>query len=199
MNRLLSALLLALAVSAEAGADVFVGRTRDGTLILTNLPRSGQQYQQVFRGDKQTRAAASPPATQTLAERPFAQQVARAAEENGLPPELLHAVIRHESNYDPKALSPRGAAGLMQLMPATATELGVPDVWDPAANIEGGARYLKGLLTRFDQDLSLALAAYNAGPGAVLSNGRTIPPYPETQLYVPRVMHEFQRLQGAEQ
>lgn len=195
MNRLLAALLLVLALPSAAGADVFIGRTEGGTLLLTNLPRAGQHYRRVVNDSTPQRVAVTPAGRVALTERPFAEQVSRAAQDNALPAALLHAVILHESNYDPAARSPRGAAGLMQLMPATATELGVKDVWDPADNIEGGARYLKSLLTRFDQDLTLALAAYNAGPGAVLDNGRKIPPYPETQRYVPRVLQEFHRLQ----
>jgi len=106
---------------------------------------------------------------------------------------LLHAVIQVESGYDPKARSHKGAAGLMQLMPETAKQLGVGDVWDPAANIRGGARYLKQLLQRFDNDFALAVAAYNAGPEAVSKAGR-VPPYAETQRYVPSVLENYRRL-----
>ena len=123
--------------------------------------------------------------------------MAAAAAEHALPEALLHAVIRSESNYNPLAISGRGAIGLMQLMPDTARELGVADPWDPAANIRGGARYLKRLMALFDNDLQLALAAYNAGPGAVLSRGRAIPPYAETRRYVPAVIEHFNRLQAA--
>ncbi len=104
---------------------------------------------------------------------------------------LLRAVIRAESGYDPQAVSRRGAAGLMQLMPATARRLGVSNVFDPEENIGGGARYLVELLQRFDNDLSLTLAAYNAGEGAVLKYGRRIPPYRETTAYVERVVRYY--------
>jgi len=106
---------------------------------------------------------------------------------------LLHAVIRVESAYDPGALSPAGAQGLMQLMPGTAERYGVLDVWDPEANLKGGARYLKDLLALFNNDLELALAAYNAGENQVKQYGYRIPPYPETQQYVRKVLNYYRQ------
>lgn len=100
---------------------------------------------------------------------------------------LIKAIIKAESGFNSKAVSPAGAAGLMQLMPGTARGLGVNDVFDVNQNIEGGAKYLKGLLDRFDGDKKLALAAYNAGPNAVKKYGG-VPPYRETQAYVKRVL-----------
>jgi len=111
-----------------------------------------------------------------------------AAMRNRLAPELLHAVIRAESAYDATAVSSAGAIGLMQLMPATADRYDVDDIWNPADNLQGGAAYLRDLLELFDQDLRLALAGYNAGEHAVLRHGRAIPPYPETQTYVRKVL-----------
>jgi soluble lytic murein transglycosylase-like protein len=111
-----------------------------------------------------------------------------AARRHGLMPELLHAVIRTESAYKADALSHAGASGLMQLMPGTAKRFGVERIWDPAQNIEGGAAYLRFLLNLFDHDLRLALAGYNAGEGAVKRYGNQIPPYPETQGYVRKVL-----------
>lgn len=198
MLKAMIVLLMGLGATAQVHADVYLGQTDNGALLLTNLPRAGQQYQRVFsEPQKAASRTAGKVSTLPMSERPFVRQVEQAAQANELPSALLHAVIRHESNYDPAALSPKGAAGLMQLMPGTARDLGVADVWDPAANIDGGARYLKQLLERFDQDIPLALAAYNAGPGAVLNHGRTIPPYVETLGYVPRVMNEYQHLLGA--
>lgn len=111
-----------------------------------------------------------------------------AARRHGLLPELLHAVIRTESAYKPNALSHAGACGLMQLMPGTAERFRVTEIWDPVQNIEGGAAYLRFLLDLFDNDIRLALAGYNAGEGAVKRYGNQIPPYPETQNYVRKVL-----------
>ena len=119
---------------------------------------------------------------------PPIQQVAVAYQ---LEPALLHAVISAESGYHPQAVSKKGARGLMQLMPATARRFGVTNPDEPLANMDGGARYLRWLLDLFT-DLRLALAAYNAGEGAVQRYGNTIPPYPETRTYVQRVL-EFYR------
>ncbi len=113
--------------------------------------------------------------------------IVTAARKYNLPAKLITSVIRHESNFAPRAVSSAGAQGLMQLMPATARELGVDDPFDIQQNIDGGTRYLKQMLTQFDGDLRQALAAYNAGPGTVRRYGG-IPPYPETQRYVRKVM-----------
>ena len=126
----------------------------------------------------------------------FAPLVAAVAREQGLDPALLHAVVTVESGYDPRARSRKGAIGLMQLMPETARRYGVGNIWEPGDNLRGGARYLRDLLARFG-DLSLALAAYNAGETAVILNGNRIPPYPETRLYVPRVLHHYHRYRVA--
>jgi soluble lytic murein transglycosylase-like protein len=114
------------------------------------------------------------------------ETVNRIATENQISPRLVHSVIRAESNYDPNAISPKGAQGLMQLIPSTARRFGVSNVFDPADNIQGGAKYLKYLLSLYKGDESLALAAYNAGEGAVSRYGG-IPPYPETQNYVAKI------------
>ena len=116
--------------------------------------------------------------------------VERVAAEESLPPELIHSVIQVESNYNASAVSPKGAQGLMQLMPDTARRFGVPNSFDPAANIQGGAKYLKYLLELYQGDYPRALAAYNAGEKAVAKYGG-IPPYSETQNYVQRVQKKL--------
>jgi membrane-bound lytic murein transglycosylase MltF len=114
-----------------------------------------------------------------------------------LDPDLVNSVIRAESGFNPKALSPKGAQGLMQLMPQTATNLGVANAYDPRANVDGGARYLRELLERYDFDLVKALAAYNAGPLRV-EQYHGVPPYRETQAYVSRIVRDFNRKKVAE-
>ncbi|MBZ5633364.1 MAG: lytic transglycosylase domain-containing protein [Acidobacteriia bacterium] len=119
----------------------------------------------------------------------ISEMVEKAAHDNNVDPLLVHSIIQVESNYNPYAVSPKGAQGLMQLMPPTARDLGVNDSFDPRQNIEAGVRYLKYLQDLYKDD-RLALAAYNAGPGAV-QKYKSIPPYPETQDYVNRVGQQY--------
>ena len=121
-----------------------------------------------------------------------------AAAKYGLDPNLVAAVIWAESSGDPNAVSKKGAQGLMQLMPATARELGVGNILDPGQNVEGGSHYLRQMLDEHDGDLSLALAAYNAGPDAVRKYGG-VPPYRETRDYVGRVMRVYERAREADE
>ncbi len=116
----------------------------------------------------------------------------RAGEKAGIDPRFIHAVIKQESRYDPKAVSAAGAQGLMQMMPATAKRFGLKDPFDPAANVEAGTKYLKWLLERFDGDVSLALAGYNAGEGSV-DKYKGVPPYGETQNYVKQIVSNYGR------
>ena len=130
----------------------------------------------------------NPPQTSPADPEELAELADRVADEFQIDRNLFRALIRAESGWNPRAISPKGAMGLTQLMPATAQALGVRDPFQPLENLRGGARYLKGLLERFG-NLELALAAYNAGPGAVLRyNG--IPPYAETQAYIRRILSE---------
>ena len=117
---------------------------------------------------------------------PYAAEITAAAQRHGIDPALLAGLVRQESNFDPNAGSPAGARGLTQLMPGTAAGLGVTDVTDPQQSLEGGAKYLKQQLDAFGGDVTKALAAYNAGPGAVQRFGG-VPPYAETQNYVQKV------------
>jgi soluble lytic murein transglycosylase-like protein len=123
--------------------------------------------------------------------------VSAASKRNKLDPDLVNSLILVESGFDPNAVSPKGARGLMQLMPQTAARMGVQNAMDPAANVEGGTRYLGELVSRYHNDLSKALAAYNAGPDRV-EQYHGVPPYPETQAYVSRIIRDFNRKKDAQ-
>ena len=183
--------------SSQARADIYRYVDPRGTVHFTDKP-SHPGYKLFMRSEAQpaaptglaeARAAlrARPASKRSSGSREFSPLVHEASERWGVSPALVHAVITAESNYDPEALSRAGAMGLMQLMPATATEFGVVNPFDPGQNIGGGVRYLKRLLTRYDHKVELALAAYNAGPGAVDRYGQNVPPYRETRDYVQRI------------
>lgn len=154
----------------------------------------------VIRADRhtgklvRTMVVAAPSARQEAApvKDVFTSAVDRAAAEQAVPAELIHSVIKVESNYNPFAISPKGAQGLMQLIPATARRFGVANPSDPVENIQGGAKYLKYLLDLYHGDYPLALAAYNAGEQAVARYGG-VPPYAETRNYVDMVQKQFQQ------
>jgi len=117
---------------------------------------------------------------------------------NSVDPLLLYSIMHQESSFKPRAMSYKGARGLMQLMPPTAGRFGVTNIWDPKQNIEGGARYMRFLLDLFDGDVTLALAGYNAGEGAVLKYGLRVPPYSETQEYVRRIGRRYSLIRDPE-
>jgi soluble lytic murein transglycosylase-like protein len=123
---------------------------------------------------------------QDSAKKTYDPVVRKVAKRHGISPEFIHAIIRAESNYESTAVSPKGATGLMQLMPATAKAYGVSDSYDPEENIEGGTKYLKDLIKLYEGQTSLVLAAYNAGQDAV-KRYKGIPPYPETRNYIKRI------------
>jgi Transglycosylase SLT domain len=124
---------------------------------------------------------------------PFEKVIRAAAQRYGIDADLIHCVIAVESNFNPKAVSPKKASGLMQLLPQTAALYGVKNIFDPEENVNAGTRYLKQLLEKY-QDLTLALAAYNAGPERVDQYGRRIPPYLETMKYVQRIAKSYAKL-----
>jgi soluble lytic murein transglycosylase-like protein len=199
----MAGLLLGCILSQQGWADIYVFTADDGTVSLSNVP-ADERYAVLIAAPKPAVAAAPrlasvPVATNrkgrtTLARKAgYEQVVDEVSRTYGLESALLHAVISVESSYNPKAVSPKGAAGLMQLMPQTAKRYGVADAFDPRQNLNGGARYLRDLLRLFNNNTSLALAAYNAGEHAVMKHGNRIPPYRETQHYVPRVLDFYQR------
>jgi hypothetical protein len=179
-----SAVLLS---STSAGAQVYRLSEGDGTVHFTNAP-TDPRYKNLQGYSSGTSAGflRLPPTDTTR----YANEIKTASERYGVPERLVQAVIRVESAFNPKAVSVKGAQGLMQLMPDTASMLGVRNSFDPQQNIDGGVRHLRGLIDRFGNDLPLALAAYNAGERAVVSN-RGIPPYPETRDYVTRVLYHY--------
>lgn len=190
------ALLCSLAAPAGlVHAEIFKYRDRAGNLYFTDNPMKGPHYSLMWRSGNDPRFTSYARIDTSAMQRNrvrFAAMIEGAAERWQLSPELLHAVVRAESAYDPNALSSAGAQGLMQLMPETARRYSVDNVWDPGQNLEGGARYLRDLLHMFDADLELALAAYNAGENAVRKYGNQIPPYPETKNYVRKVIAFYQ-------
>ncbi|MBE0616533.1 MAG: lytic transglycosylase domain-containing protein [Proteobacteria bacterium] len=177
----LGAVLASLLVGGTAAGDIYAARQPDGTVSYTDSP-TAPDYSVLVRE--------APPVL------PWRDVAQHEAERYGLDPRLVRAVIYVESGEDPRAVSPKGAQGLMQLMPGTAEELGVGNAFRPRENIQGGVGYLATLLQRFAGSLELALAAYNAGPGAVQKYGG-IPPYPETRAYVKKVLDVYRR-QGGE-
>ena len=117
--------------------------------------------------------------------------IVESGKRNSVDPLLLYSIMHQESSFKPRAMSNKGARGLMQLIPATASRFGVTNIWDPKQNIEGGARYMRFLLNLFNGDVRLALAGYNAGEGAVMKYGNQVPPYSETREYVRRIGNRY--------
>ncbi len=181
-----SFLLLLLVLPLIGHSEIYRYITPDGKLLLTDTPkhRGYTQLVKTHRGWEPKKADYHKPANK----RALSRYIRKAADTYQLPYDLLHAVIRVESAYNPRAVSKAGAQGLMQLMPATAARFNVSDPFNPADNIDGGSRYLRHLLTLFDNNYTLALAAYNAGENAVIRYGNKIPPYKETQNYVRKVL-----------
>lgn len=167
---------------------------KDGTIVYTNVPPKGASARQARKVEGEFRPAPEPsaPARVTPSSKTklteFDEIIDEMALKYRMPVNLVRAVMHAESAFDPNAISHVGASGLMQLMPATAREMYVKDIFDARENIEGGTRYLRVLANEFDGDMVKMVAAYNAGPDAVRKYGGQIPPYPETQAYVRKVL-----------
>ena len=175
-------------------ANIYSFTDEKGVVHFSNLPHLDKRFRMVYRipttdNMRPNAWSASGPVTIDIGK--YVPIIANAAKVNGLDPKLIHAVIRAESGYNARALSPKGAVGLMQLIPATAQRYGVANINDPSDNIHGGTRYLRDLLTMFNGNVELALAGYNAGENAVIRAGHRIPNYPETMAYVPKVMNFY--------
>jgi hypothetical protein len=200
------AALIFFAAGVPARADYVVLRS-GARLYVTGYEILGDRYRLHMKGGVaevpvQDIVAIEPeeifePSTEPLTEKtPFQKLIRDAAARYHLDPTLIHSVISIESNFDPKAVSPKNARGLMQLMPRTAELMGVKDSFDPAQNIDGGSHYLSDLLKKYGSDVTLALAAYNAGPDSVDKYGRRVPPYLETMKYVQRIAKTYAKLKA---
>lgn len=193
-------LLLALCCTFSVQAQVYKFTDEDGVTHYTSVRPDGQKGVAVLNFPCY---ASDPKCRQLdwehipLNRRAFDDEILAAAEVFEVDDALIRAIIHAESAYQPDALSPKGAQGLMQLMPTTQQALQVADVYNPVDNIEGGTRYLAGLLDQFGQDVELATAAYNAGPGAVQKHGG-VPPFAETLEYVRRVKILHRRYRSGE-
>jgi soluble lytic murein transglycosylase-like protein len=191
----LIATLLA-ASAAAAHSQIYTYVDADGLRHYTDVP-DNNRYRLLILSPRDRTASGDRYDAMLLAKAGrYDSIIERAATAASVEPNLLRAVIVVESGFNSRAVSKRGAMGLMQLMPATATRFGVSNPYDPLQNVHAGARYLKFLIDRFGQDVRLALAAYNAGEDAVDRNGGQIPPFSETMAYVPRVLKIYQMLRN---
>ena len=207
--------LALLALSAPCSADIYRYIDENGGVHFSDV-RVDARYelfmktrvpvetapaapQAAVEGAEQPAAvrAAGPSFRPTKVNARYADMIAQVAREQRVEPALLHAVVTVESAYNARAKSPKGATGLMQIMPGTGKRYGVTDLLNPIKNLTAGAKYLRDLLGMFGNDMRLAVAAYNAGEGAVMRNGNDIPPYAETQAYVPRVLKYYESYRAA--
>ncbi len=191
MNGLLGLVFL-LVFSTHVAADVYKRVAADGRVYYTDTPIKGLKYKRIIRTKPKGYAGAYKRLAQN--KKKYSPIIAKAAKKYQVDAKLLHAVIQTESAYDVKAISSAGAVGLMQLMPATAKRYGVSNRKNATENIDGGTHYIKDLFKMFDSNLDLVLASYNAGEGAVKKYKNTIPPYPETQGYVRKVLGLYKKL-----
>ena len=190
-----TSLALALGYPGEASADIFSFTDAEGVVHFANRPAGDGRFRLLIKSPKNKRAGVVPFApSDTSGDRftRYDEWIHQAAILYQIPEELIRAVIMVESNYDPRAVSPTGAQGLMQLMPETGLRMQMRDAFDPRENIFGGTRYLRVLANMFNGDLELTVAGYNAGEAAVVRYAG-IPPYEETQGYVTRVLGYYRR------
>lgn len=181
---------------SAAASDIFRSETPDGVVHFAS--KALDSSYSLYRADISVPAVKVYPALQRLAQRQarLAPLIQRLADLHGIEAALVQAVIEIESGFNPMARSRKGAAGAMQLMPATAASYGVTRLTDPAQNIDAGIRHLKRLLALQNGNIALALASYNAGEGAVARHGGRIPPYKETKLYVSSVLARLQAVRN---
>ena len=191
-------IVFCLGITEQAFADIYRYVDKHGRVILTDKPKHDgyKKLVKTWKGwveGKNLNSSWYQSGKWKVNQEKYDPKIKSAAKRHKLPHTLIHAVITAESAYNPNAVSKAGAVGLMQLMPATAKRFGVTDRRDPLESINGGSRYLRLLLDMFDNDLTLAVAAYNAGENAVKKYGNKIPPYKETQGYVKKVLEYYKR------
>jgi soluble lytic murein transglycosylase-like protein len=187
LARGLAILLVVVGSAFEAWPDIYSFEDEQGVVHFTNVPVDGR-----YRFKEKENLRKFKVFIYESNERQYDPIIRRVAGEEGLDPDLLRSLVSVESNFDPVAISPKGAMGLTQLMPETARSLGVDNVFHPEQNLGAGAKHLRALLDKYDGDLALALAAYNAGEKAVeIYQG--IPPYPETEMYVREVLRRYRK------
>ncbi len=177
--------LTLLLCPVTASAQIYAWRDASGNLVLSDKAKDPSARSYSLSPAIDTTVRTTKPLSKRAAE--YQDLIEEHAALNTVSVDLVRAVIQAESAFNPRAVSPKGALGLMQLMPATAAEFGVTDVFNPAQNVRAGVKYLKQLLDSYEGRVELALAAYNAGPGAVKKYGGKVPPYRETQSYVARI------------
>ena len=205
-------LAITLLPGAARAGGIYRWTEPDGTIVYTNVAPSGSKVRKARKLEGEFHRAPAKADFGQAAETPaspnpsglteFDDFIETAAKRYRIPAHLVRAVMHAESSFDPKAVSAKGASGLMQLMPETAQEMYVKDIFDARENIEGGTRYLRVLANQFDGDMVKMVAAYNAGPDAVRKYGGNVPPYAETQAYVRKVLglyFQYKTLAGSAQ
>lgn len=190
-RHLFVAVVVCLPLAEVQAGGIYKYVLPDGTIEYTNVPRSGARAKELQGSFHRAPRPVEPPGPRPMAAKSLDGAIEAAAKKYRIPANLLRAVIHAESNFDAHAVSVKGASGLMQLMPDTAADMYVKDIFDSDQNIEGGARYLRMLANLYDGDMVKMVAAYNAGPEAVKRYGGAVPPFPETQAYVKKVIQLY--------
>jgi len=200
--KLIITFVVLLFAAPWAYADIYKFTDERGVTHFHNIPSIGDTRYKLFKREAKTKVTLRKGGNGSISQfsaanrKRYSPIITTAARNYQMDENLLHAVIMAESSYNPLARSPKGAMGLMQLMPGTAKRYGVTNSQDPSQNIRGGTRYLRDLLKMFNNDLKLAVAAYNSGENAVIKYGNKIPPYDETVNYVSKVLSFYQTLQS---
>ncbi len=189
---------MSVAAPARASA-IYTYTLKDGTIVYTNVPPAGVKVRKLGREARSAPQSSELAAPMVIADSLIEEWMVRASSKYRIPLPLVRAVVHAESNYDRFAVSAKGAKGLMQLMPGTAKDMYVHDIFDVKENIDGGVRYLRVLANEFGGQMEKILAAYNAGPDAVHRFDGNVPPYEETQAYVRKVLALYFKYKDQEQ